>query len=246
MTRFNNWGLAYTDLLRMYPGTIVADYDGGGANGQTVIEDSLARISREVASALTPEVYEQMQHVDAELIVRYATEGQASATLGLSPSIAGTLHLWRYPSEAILGYTDASSSLVDEYYFKKPCKGINELVLNTDYTVSAETVTFTGASLSLGERVFATYDVDLDDEDFAMPSLADISLLGSAAELGSRLYSEGTQEWALVTGYRDRYNAAMAAMKDGAYVPDEMRALSYWVDIEAKSNQVRSVRMYRS
>ncbi len=132
-----------------------------------------------------------------------------------------------------------------DFYYRKPVVGYCELVLGTDYTVSNNTITWL-RSLNVGERVYASYDVTVTDSTFSLPSVRDIALLGSAAELGSRLYSEGTQEWKLVTQYAERYKEWLDRITKGVWIPDELRALNYWKDVETSSNpQISSVRVYR-
>ncbi len=255
-TRFNKFGAVYTSILAMYPGTILADFDGGGANGQTVIESALDRIAREVASAMTPEVYSQITQVDCEEIVRYATANQTSLQLGLTPVVAGTVHLWKYPPlfalETGIG-TDGGWTA--EWYYRKPVKGYGELILTTDYTVNATTGAVTlVAGLNAGDRIFATYDTDVTAATYSLPSVADLVLLGTAAELGARLYSDAQQEWKLVEEYRARYRGAFDTPEggftgralSGTWIPDELRALNHWKEVERDAaSGVSSIRMYR-
>lgn len=243
MSRFNRFGATYDKVVAMYPGSVLADYDGGGASGQTRIEEVLDRITREVAAAFTPEVYRQLTQVDAEEVVRYATAGQTTATLGLAPVVAGTVHLWQYPNpEAMSGDSGYAGFSVD--YYRKPRKGYNEL---SGYSVTAATGAVTAiTALSLGDRLYATYDVDTDNASISMPSVADLVYLGTAAEVGARLYSEGTQEWKLVEEYRARFAARMTEAREGRWIPDELRKLNFWEEVERGSDQVTSVRFYRA
>lgn len=238
MARFNRFGATYAQAIALYPGTVIADYDAGGGSGQTKVEAVMDRITREVASALTPDVYRQMTEVDAQEVVRYATDGQSTATLGLVPALTGTYHLWAYPNINLADSRLADLGEYGEWVYRKPGKGVNEL---TGYSVTASTGAITGLSLSTGDRLYATYDVDVDSASYSLASVADIMLLGVAAELGSNLYTEGTQEWKAVTEYRDRYNKWLEALREGAWVPDELRKLTYWTEIERTSSEVKSV-----
>ncbi len=245
MSRFNKFGATADEVVAMYPGSVLADFDGGGDSGETIIEGVLDRISREVALALSPEAYAQMTQVDCMEVVRYATQSQTSFNLGLAPAVAGTLHLWIYPSLASLelrtsGYADTDG--LDDLY-RKPVMGVNEIPAG-NYSESSEVITYP-SGLSLGQRVFASYDVDMDSVE--MPSMADVVLLGTAAELGSRLYSDATQEWKLVATYAENYKTHMAMIFEGKWIPDEIRALNYFNEVERKSDSgVSSVRLYRA
>lgn len=256
MARYNRFGAVYTDVMAMFPGTILADYDGGGDSGQTIIEGVLDRIAREVASSMTPDVYKQFTEVDCQQIVRYATAAQTTASLGLVPVIAGTLHIWIYPPLAALELNERSDGgPVDDFWYRKPVLGYNE---ETGFSLNATTGAVTALrELNAGERVFASYDVDVDNAAFSMPSVKDIVVLGAAAELGSRLYSDASQEWKLVDEYRSRYRGAMQSTPGqeggtmgralaGTFVPDELRKLTYWSEVERKSDEgVGSFRRYR-
>ncbi len=248
-TRFNSFGASAAQLIAKYPGTVLADYDGGGSNGSAVITATLESISREVASAFTAEVYKQLTQVDCEEVVRYATDGQTTATVGMPTITAGTLHLWAYPSLAALnGHTNGTAidgGFEYDMWYRKPVVGYNELTLGVDYSVSGATITFI-VPRTVGERIYASYDTDAANASFALPSIADIVLLGSAAELGSRLYSEGTQEWKLVTGYAERYKDWLDRITKGTWIPDEVRKLLYWNEVERVSeSEVTTVRRYR-
>ncbi len=244
MARFNRFGATYDQVVALYPGSVLADYDDGGAAGQTKIEAVLDRIARDVSAALTPEAYRQMTEVDCEEVVRYATADQTTATLGLLPATAGTLHLWRYPNPE-LGYAgssvgDGSSS---DAFTRKPRFGVNEL---TGYTLTAATGAIADiTALAVGERLFASYNVNVDAATFAMSSVADLVILGTASELGARLYSHDMQEWKLVEEYRTRFATQMAGARAGEWIPDELRKLRYWTELERTSDDVRSVRLYR-
>lgn len=235
MARFNLFGSVYTSVVAMYTGASATDF-----GGQSAIEAVMARITRDVSAALSPDAYRQMTEVDCEEVVRYATAGQTTATLGLPPVVAGTLHLWTYPSQDWSGMPGSYSS--DEYT-RKPRFGILE---TTGWTLTASTGAITGLSLSLGDRLYASYNVDVDSVSFSMPSLADLVVLGTAAEMGARLYSAGTEEWKLVEEYRTRYAAQMTTAREGAWIPDELRKLRYWSELERSSEEVRSVRLYRA
>jgi len=248
MARFSRFGATHTQVSALYPGSVTADYDAGGTAGQTVIEAVMDRVTREVAAAMSPEVYRQMTQVDAEEVVRYATASQTTATLGLTPITAGTVHLWIYPGEiSPVAYSSGTSS---DAYFQKPVKGWNEIA-SSSYSVTAATgaIVLTGSAiLALGQKLYATYDVDVDSASFSMPSVADLVVLGAAAELGGRLYSESTQEWKLVQEYRSSYsseNGFLASARAGTWIPDELRKLNYYSEVERSSQEVMSVRLRR-
>ena len=255
----SEWLATTAQVLAMFPGAVVTDFDAGGPNGAANIQVVLDRIAREVAAALLPECYRQMTQVDAEEVVRYAVDGQTAFVTGLTPLLVNSIHIWRYPSLAALmpGTVYGSQQIASTYgdwAFRAPVRGFNEIPA-ANYTINLTTgaIALQSISLTAGERVFASYDVDVTVAAFAMPSLGDMVVLGTAAELGKRLYSDGQQEWTLVSEYRDRYRGQFVNKEGGAiskafagdFVPDELRALTYWAPVERTSSEVASIRVFR-
>jgi hypothetical protein len=232
MGNYNSFGATEAALLRCFPGTAAADYGGSTAIGET-----LARIARELAGAMTEASYRMLaEMVELELVEDFASAGQTTVTLGLAPYLAGTLHVWSYAR------TDDLS--------EEPVWDENELTVSG---VSGQTVTLS-SGLARGDRVFATYEIDPENVTFSWPSCADLVIYGAAAELGTRLFSEGTQQWELVKEYKGKYQGvyvvteggALARAREGTWVPDELRTLKFWKDIErVASKSLDSVRRYR-
>ena len=218
MSRYNLFGAVYGDVVSMYPATVLADYDGGGANGQTVIEAALNRSVMEVASAVTADVFLAMTDVEAEKIKAYASQGQTSFNLGISPVISGSVALWVYPLQPPAGTYEGSS---DEWNIK-PTRGYNE-VSTSNYSVNASTgaITYSGPAIALGSTVYASYKTDMDAATYSSPMLKQIAILGAAAELGARLFTQNAQERGLVSEYRKRYEAMILALREGSLVPDD-------------------------
>lgn len=245
MSRYNRFGKVFGDVMRCFPGTVVADYDAGGANGQTNIESAMDRATMEVAAALPPAVFNALTNVQAQEVISYASAGLASFTLGMVPVIAGSVHMWLYPLLPPPGGM-WNASLWSAEWFRPPTIGFLEAP-TADYVVTASTgaISYTGRAVNLGERVFASYSVDVDNAAFSSLMLGQVAVLGASAELGELLYSQGTQEWALVTQYRERYQSLMDQLKDGSLIPDEVRKLKYFTEVERTNNEVRSVRFLR-
>lgn len=236
----NRFGAVYTSVASLYPQTAVADY-----GGQTPIEEALDRSSDQIANALTPLMYQQITEPDLEMIVRRAAAGQTSATLSIKPIISGSLHVWT-GQPALFQERPLQST---EFYevggqpTGSLAGGQFELP-STSYSVNVTTGVVTLASpLAANDVVYATYQVDTST--LSLASLARIAVRGAAAELGARLYTQSTQEWALVSAYRDAFASDLAALKDGTMVPEELRNLRWWAEVERTSNRVGSIRLYR-
>ncbi len=228
MSDYNFFGATYARLLEMYPGTTADDF-----GGEEAIEDALARASREVAGAFAPVSYNHLaEEITLELVEDYATADQVLVQLGVTPIVAGTLRLWRFYRGQELN--------------EKPVWGYLELA----HTVVVATgVATLSSGLSLGDRVFATYVIDTEADAFSWPSVADVVLLGAAAELGARIYTSADQVWALVEDYKERYRGryvvqeggALGMTRSGNWVPDELRTLKFWTEVERASSMVSSV-----
>ncbi len=233
MASYNYFGATAAQLVALFPGTATADFvDTAALNGV------LGRIAREVAGAFAPMSYSHLaEEVTLELAEDYATAAQTTVQLGCTPIVSGSLRLWSFAKGAELN--------------DKPVWGESELA----HTVVVATGVVTLSSpLSLGDRVFATYVLDTEAAAFSWPSVADVVLLGAAAEFGARLYSAGDQEWKLVDDFKERYRGralgddgtALGLTRSGAWVPDELRTLKFWTEVERSGVSIGSVRKYRS
>ncbi len=230
MGSYNSFGATEAALLRCFPGTAAADY-----GGSTAITEALARISRELAGAMTQASYRALaEMVELQLVEDFAAAGQTTVTLGLAPYLASTLHIWGYAR------TDDLS--------EEPVWDESELTVTS---VVGQVVTLTNG-LARGDRIFATYEIDPENVAFSWTSCADLVIYGAAAELGARLFSEGTQQWELVKEYKEKYQGivpeggALARAREGTWVPDELRTLKFWKDIDrSQAKTLDSVRRYR-
>ncbi len=236
MAAYNYFGATSARLIALYPATSADDF-----GGTSTINDTLARIAREVAGAFTTEVYRSLAElVELELVEDYASAGQTALSLGLLPITTGTMHLWRFGQ-----YDDLST---------RPAWGVSELTTSSINLTTGAVVLAEG--LNLGDKVFATYEINPEDTAFSWPSVADVVLLGAAAELGARIYSQADQTWALVTEYQDRYRGRYVVQeggvqgrsREGTWIPDELRTLRWWTEVERSQPEggIGSIRRYRA
>lgn len=236
MATYNYFGATEAQLLAMYPGAVVADFGAAGSAAAV-----LARIAREVSAAFTVEVYRCLAEVvQLEMIEDYAAAGQTTVTLGLLPIVTGTVHIW------VRSQGDDLST--------KPVLGAGEATVSSVNLATGAVVL--SSALALGDKVFATYEINAEDSAFSWPSVADVVLLGAAAEMGARLYTQADQAWALVTEYQGRYRGtyvvteggAQARSRTGTWIPDELRTLRWWEEIERSQPEggIGSVRRYRA
>ncbi len=234
MATYNRFGATVAQLVAMFPGTVSADF-GGDAAIQAVQE----RIAREIAGALVPIAYRVLaEDVALELVEDYASASQTSVTVGLVPVVTGTIRLWRFSRDAELR--------------TKPRKGVDELTFSAiNLTTGVVTISDT---IALGDKVFASYEIDAEAAAFSWPSVADVVLQGTASELGSRLFtSADQQEWALVAEYKEKYRGRyvvteggqLALTREGRWQPDELRTLKWWNEIDTADHSIGSIDLMR-
>jgi hypothetical protein len=228
VSTYNQFGARYDKLLKLYPDTPSKDF-----GSEQAIEEAIARNARQVASALTPNVYKQMTEPELELVVRRATAGQTTAQLGLKPIVAGSLRMWIVYQGAI----------IDPRIIPRPIPGIGECSFSVNVTTGA--VTAISPALQADDQVYASYQVDTEHSSFALPSLAELAVYGTAAELGTQIYSQAQDEWALVKQYNDTWVAGIAALREGTFIPDELRAMRWYVEVERSSGQIGSFSLPR-
>lgn len=217
MASYNRFGTTATTLLTYYPGTVADDF-----GGTTVIEAALDRAARRAMTALPTAVFDLLIEPEAELLTDYATDGQTSFTIGQTPIVDGSVHLFRYacrpngkPSYSnCQSATDLSDGEVDSDFFT-----VNN---------STGAVTLSGLEASEGEHWYASYRVDMEAAGYSEDSLADVTYWGAACELGRKIYTEATSEWGLVTSYCEQWQSFIADAKAGEWMPASIRSLRWW------------------
>jgi hypothetical protein len=64
--------------------------------------------------------------------------------------------------------------------------------------------------------------IDEQPPPVTIPSLAQVVVIGAAAELGGRLYASGQDQWSVVTDLAARFQAVVNALAAGTFRPAEM------------------------
>ena len=199
-------------------------------------------------------VYRAFTKVENEWIERFGSVGETNFNTGIFPIIASTFHMWIYPLNQPAGglgdQLGASGLFYLEAYYKPPSKGWLEVDASClSVTASTGAIVYTpvggNAAINLGDRVYATYDVDSDNASFSVNQLQQIVIMGAAAEIGPFLYSESQQGWGLVDSYKARYAGFLKDLAEGKLIPDEVRKLSHWQEIEPTGKEAKSFRLNR-
>jgi hypothetical protein len=162
-----------TDVLQITPANIKekknpTDEAGlfryGTGSGYPVTEAYVldrAKEQEDLFLSSIPEKYRRaLREIEGEIIVRYATDGQTTAQLGLFPVTSGTVELYlNFGKGTVAGadYTYPASGVGATPYSGR-IGSPTLMTLNTDYTVNTTTgaVTFLTA-LGAGDTVHADY-----------------------------------------------------------------------------------------
>jgi hypothetical protein len=230
---FNRFGATAAQLPPLYPGTINTDF-----GGDTAIEGAIDRAVDLILGSLSPRVYQTLIEPDLVRLVQRATAGQtALPAVPLLPMVADSIHVWTgFPTE----FQVRPRKLYDPQG-----DGLVDLPADRFSAVLATGVITLTQPLQADMQVYVSYRTNPNSASFVLPSLARLAIRGAAAELGARLYTQGTQEWLLVDEYRTQFIDELARLRNGDSVPDEIRLAVFWQEIDRVSNQVSSVQMRR-
>lgn len=234
---YNRFGAVYTDVISLYPGSAAADF-----GGQTAIEAAIDTAVDMVAGSLSPQAYTAITEPTLLMAVRCASQGQTTFTLPMVPVVSGSYHLWaasprlfqirpRLLNDAIpiQGDTQVYSG---GYGVASPQVEKDRSTYSVNLTSGLVTLS---TPLNLDDQVFVSYQLDTSSASYSMPSLARLAIRGAAAELGARIYSDGQQEWSLVARYAKYWEDSIAALRASQLIPDEIRFLRWWTEIDRAS-----------
>lgn len=253
MPTFNNFGATEAMVLLRFAtgGYTAAAADFGGS---PAIADALDGAAFSVVQALPPRLLDRIQHPDLLRVEGRASSGQTvMAALPLAPHIPGKVHVWAGPPQS---FTSRPRLAVDPWGYAggswgsgrgtpTPPGALTELD-EAAFSVSAGGVITLATPLARNDQVFASYDVDVANAAFSMPSLADLVADGAAAALGGKVYPQASAEWAYVSSLAERWTGALEELGAGRLVPSELRALQWWQEPErTQEGALGSVRRFR-
>ena len=238
---WNNFGAQATQLPSYYPGTQLEDYDEN--DGVAVITDALARASERIVNAMPPLLYNAIAKPTLVYCELRATAGQAAVQIPWGTAMPQTMHVW-------YGYPQQFINRPRTMYEVNRGDSLCELApdqFNCNYNTGAIALNIV---MPQEAQILVSYLTNVSNILFAIPSLSRIALRGAAAELGARLYSDGEQYvWGLVKRYQDDFDRDVKQISEGALVPPEVRALTFWEAVQPKaedSGRAGSVRIWRA
>lgn len=229
---FNRFGAVAADLPPLYPGTINTDF-----GGDTPILGAIDRAVDLIVGAMGTRVYDSLIAPGLVRIVQRAPAGQTVLpALPFLPVESGSVRVWvGFPTE----FEQRPRTIYDRR------AGLADLPTSDFSVVLATGVITLTTALQADQLAYASYRTDPTNAAFALPSMARLAVRGAAAELGARLYTQGTQEWALVDEYRTGFLDELARLRSGDAVPDELRVLAFWQELERTGRLIGSVDMLR-
>ncbi len=239
---WNNFGALPAEVVALYPSTVLADYDE--TDPESVLADAIARASDRIVNSFPERLYKAVAQPELVYAVTKATSGQTTFNIPFGTAMSGTVHVWRgYPAE--LAYPKP----LMQYEVRNGPAGRIEI------DVSEWSINYTSGLITLSDglesqmQALVSYETDVNAEAFSVASLARLAVRGAAAEVGARLFSEGSQEWLLVTKYAEGFDADLKALHEGRLVPEEIRRLRFWSEVApggGQGSQAGSLRFGRA
>jgi hypothetical protein len=257
---FNNFGADNADILLKFAlaGYVPTDDEFGGAAALTeALEDAV----REIVQAMPATLRDAIQRPDLMLVESRATANQTQVFAKLLPLVLGRTHVWagnpqQFVSKPVLlnfpwersGYL-AAVNLRGGLSMPTPPGAAVEMA-EDKFTVNSLTtgqITLVDP-LNRNDQVFISYEVDIENVAFAMPSLADLAVTGAASVLGAKLYPQASSQWPYVQSLSESWTNGLEGLATGEWVPAELRVIQWWKAPEPNKaeGRVGSVRRYRA
>lgn len=230
----NRFGATAAQVVALYAQTAAEDY-----GGESVIGAALDRATDALLGWMTEEVYMAITAPALLYLVQRATEGQTAVHAPFVP-IAGDLVVWTGQPSAF----QAKPRLSTDRY----ASDMGLMPLEDDaYAIDAETGGIDlDEALDALDIVCATFTADTEGAAYSVPSLARLAVRGAGAELGAMLYTQESQAWALVEAYRTEFMTALDDLKQGNFVPAEVRRAIWWQEVtRAQSGKAGTVNLWR-
>lgn len=231
-----NWFGCTTDLLlsRFATGSYAPTIaELGGADA---VDAALNSAEDQVIQALPEEVFLQLTRIELQYLTMRATANQATVTTSFAPILAGQTYVWKgqpsYFKEKPRKSTDLLSD--DEFFDSSTYRPLTDLVLGTDFTIDNSTgvITFTaGHLLAANDMVAVSYEPDIADEDYSVPSLAQCIADGAAYLRACVLYPRSSSQWEYLNVLQEQFSKKLEALQDKTWIPPELRLMNFWKEV---------------
>lgn len=226
--RMNRFGCTAAMVLNVLK---TGSYSPASADfgGDPVIEASIDSICDDLIQNMPEDMFLSLSLVELEKVETRASANQQTVTLGIKPVISGKTHIWQGQPNSFREKPRLATDLdiVDEFADPELVPA-NELD-SSKFNVNASTgvVTFvSGSYCELNDEVYATYEPD--PTTLSIPSMATLIADGAAFLVGSKHYARGSSQWAFIDMLQDRYTAKLEALREGNWLPPEIRLMKFW------------------
>ena len=245
--RFNRFGAKVDDVLTLlrtgsYNPT-TADF-GGPEAIEAFLDDAVDDVIQMMPEAMFQSVFD----VVLEKVEQRGTEGQVLVKTGLKPLVPGKTHVWTgQPSNFKTRPRFRTDVLGDMVFTSPELIPLAELGPEAFTTDDAEgSITLANAyKLRVNDQVFTTYSVDVDSPRFAIDSLANVVAAGALAKLGPKFYARGSSQWAFIDDQREDYTGKITDLRDGKWLPNEIRQMRYWQEVVPEADKKTMVQVSR-
>ena len=213
---FNNFGCTISDVLAHFVTGCNAEVAvESQLGGETIINNLITNITNEVAAHICANILNKIVRVEFEQI---NPEGGLASTVnsvtaGLSP-VSSVIGVWNFSDRPVT-----------------PPNTQNDLS-NSDFSsdIDANGVLTITRNFSQGTYVYLSYELDTDNPNYSIPSLASIVCLGAVARLGPKIYSDEAQ-WKYLETIEKQYEKNLKMIENCDYRLPELSTLRWWQPI---------------
>ncbi len=211
------------------------------------VEAAIDSICDEIIQNMPEDMFLSLSSVDLEKIEVRAAANQTSVQLGLFPVIEDKTHVWANQPRWFIEKPRKQTDLALDDGFSDPEVSPTNELPSTAFTVDEESGEITLVNgLNVNDEVYATYEIDTDA--LVVDSLATLIAEGAAYLVGTKHFARGTSQWLFIDILQERYGKKLEALRDGDWLPPEIRKLKYWrerVPEADKKTQIQAGRLYR-
>lgn len=245
--RFNRFGCKVSDVLTLLK---TGSYDpatsdfGGEEAIAAFIDDSVDDIIQMMPEAMFQSIFD----VVLEKVEQRASEGQTIIRTGLKPLVSGKTHVWTGTPSYFKTRPRLLTDVLGDMVFTSPeLVPLSELGSDAfDVADSTGVITLRPAySMRANYQAFVTYSVDVDSPSFCIDSLANVAAAGALAKLGSKFYARGSSNWAFIEEQRNDYGNKITDLRDGKWLPNEIRQMRYWQEVVPEADKKTMIQMGR-
>ncbi len=245
--RFNRFGATTADVTILLKTGAYAPVDsefGGTAAIEAFMDDAVDDIIQMMPEAM----FQSILDVVLEKVEQRATQGQDTVNTGLFPLVDGKTHVWTGQPAYFQTKPRLRTDLLRNMVFTSPELGPTAELPPEAFTADPATgaITLLGNyTLKTDDQVFVTYTVDVDDAAFGIDSLANLVALGALSKIGAKFYGRANSLWQFITDMREDYTKKITDLRDGQWLPNEIRQMRFWQEVIPEADKKTSFQMGR-